>query len=372
MSSFEWNDCFNTGLPLVDEQHHKLVDLLKSFGDLLVRPEPARAEEIEAVFSETARYAEYHFRDEEALMAREGLSAHAIAEHHQEHRRFIREIKRLHAQPVVGGADPAASQLLGFLTNWLAFHILGSDQALARQVSAIHGGATAEQAYRARALARDPATTMLLHSLDALFHHVSERNQALTELNQTLEQRVAARTQELTEANQRLSGMALTDALTGLPNRRQALSRLNDEWLQTPGSDAPLSCIMIDADGFKGINDTHGHDAGDEVLRQLAHRLTDFVRTDDCVCRLGGDEFLVICTATPLAGALRLAEALRVAVSQLCVRVGTGQWHGSISAGAAAREPGMSGVDDLLKAADQGLYQAKRNGRNAVATIQRL
>ena len=370
MSAFDWDACFNTQLALVDEQHHRLVDLINGFGDLLIQPQGASVDEIEAVFSGLAQYTETHFRDEEALMAREGLAARYIAEHHREHGRFIHELKRLHANPIHGQAEAAATQLLGFLTNWLAYHILGTDQVMARQVSAIRAGASAEQAYEARRATQDPATTMLLHSLDALFLQVSERNHALIELNQTLEQRVAERTQELTEANQRMADMALTDALTGLPNRRQALMRLQKDWPETHRDDSPLSCIMIDADGFKGINDTQGHDAGDEVLRRLARQLRDFARTDDCVCRLGGDEFLVICPGTPLAGALLLAEKLRAAVSTLRVKAGDGEWQGSISAGAATREPAMKGYDELLKAADEGLYLAKRQGRNAVATVQ--
>ncbi len=370
MSAFDWDACFDTELALVDEQHHRLVDLINRFGDLLMQAQGASVEEIEALFGELARYAETHFRDEESLMGREGLALQYIADHHREHKRFIHELTRLHANPIAGKPEEAASKLLGFLTNWLAYHILGTDQVMARQVSAIRAGATAEQAYETRRATQDPATVMLLHSLDALFEQVTERNHDLIELNQTLEQRVAERTQELTEANQRMADMALTDALTGLPNRRQALMRMQQDWPDTPRDDAPLSCIMIDADGFKGINDTHGHDAGDEVLRRLGRQLRDFARNDDCVCRLGGDEFLVICPHTPLTGALLLAEKLRAAVATLRVPAGDGEWRGSISAGAATRQPGMQGTDELLKAADEGLYLAKRNGRNAVATVQ--
>jgi hemerythrin len=127
--------------------------------------------------------------------------------------------------------------------------------------------------------------------------------------------------------------------------------------------------MMMDADGFKGVNDTHGHDAGDEVLRQLARRLRHAVRTDDTVCRLGGDEFLIVCSQTPLAGALQLAEKVRQQVVALQVPVGKdGVWRGSISIGVAARDAGMAGVQDLLKMADDAVYAAKHQGRNCVAT----
>jgi hemerythrin len=82
---------------------------------------------------------------------------------------------------------------------------------------------------------------------------------------------------------------------------------------------------------------------------------------------LGGDEFLIICAGTPIEGAVLLAETIRAAVAALRVPAGTGEWRGSISVGVAARTAAMKGFDDLLQAADQGLYAAKRNGRNCVA-----
>ena len=127
--------------------------------------------------------------------------------------------------------------------------------------------------------------------------------------------------------------------------------------------------MMIDADGFKGINDSYGHEAGDEVLRQLSLSLKEAVRTDDMVCRLGGDEFLIVCANTPLDGALRTAEKVRSEVANLRVAAGTGAWQGSISVGVAVRQPDMLNIEDLLKTADEGVYIAKRNGRNQVATV---
>lgn len=162
----------------------------------------------------------------------------------------------------------------------------------------------------------------------------------------------------------------MTDVLTGLPNRRQALQVLEREWQTSTASGAPLACMMIDADGFKKINDTCGHDAGDAVLRELARCLQDAVRNDDVVCRLGGDEFLIICALTPLEGALLTAEKVRHEVSELRVAAGNGFWIGSISVGVAVRHSAMSCFDALLKAADDGVYAAKANGRNCVASVQ--
>ena len=263
----------------------------------------------------------------------------------------------------------AAKPLLKFLTYWLAFHILGTDQSMARQVRAIQAGQNPAEAFSAEEVMKEGATEPLLHALNGLFHQVSERNRELLELNRTLEEKVAERTRALSEANHRLEEMALTDVLTGLPNRRHAMSRFTHDWAEAQTNGTPLACMMIDADGFKQINDNYGHDAGDEVLRQLSRNLCYSVRTDDFVCRLGGDEFLIVCPHTSLDGALHAAELMRQAIAALRVSAGNGTWSGSISVGVAVRAPEMRGPEDLLKAADEGVYLAKQNGRNCVRSI---
>ncbi len=368
MDAFQWNPCFLTGLTEVDEQHHRLVEVINRFGELVMREDGASAQEMEAVFGELAAYAHYHFTEEEAMMASLKLDARYVERHQHSHRSFMEEVTRLHGS-VTAGNTGAARALLEFLTHWLAYHILGSDQAMAKQIAAIQAGASPETAYLADTHSSDPATDTLLSALNALFQQVSERNRELVRLNASLEARVAERTQALTDANQRLEDLANTDLLTGLPNRRHAMRSFAHEWELAQHNNSALACMMIDADGFKGVNDTHGHDAGDDVLRALSARLQHAVRTDDMVCRLGGDEFLVICVGTPLEGALRLGEKIRREVSELKVAVGDSHWHASISVGVAARAPGMTGIEDLMKSADQGLYMAKQRGRNCVASV---
>lgn len=223
---------------------------------------------------------------------------------------FLQDVTHMHAG-AAGDKREAATALLNFLSNWLAYHILGSDQLMTSLMRAREAGIATEEAYHAFQKSKDPATATLLQAMSRLVTQVSDRSRALFELNQSLEARVAQRTLELSETNQRLQTMAMTDVLTGLPNRRQAMLMLEREWQKATQQDSTLACMMIDADGFKRINDTYGHDAGDEVLRQLAHCLQHAVRNDDVVCRLGGDEFLIICISTPLEGALHTAEKVR-------------------------------------------------------------
>ena len=368
MEAFQWNHCFVTGLPDVDEQHRRLVDVINRFGNLVMRQEGTSIEELEAVFAELADYARYHFAEEETMMTAKRLDPDYIEDHRQSHRSFLDEVTQLHGGISVNNRD-AAKSLLQFLTQWLAYHILGSDQFMARQIASIESGCPPKDAYSGDLPNKDAATATLLTALNGLFHQVSERNRELVQLNKTLEARVAERTQALTDANQRLEDLANTDTLTGLPNRRYALYRFAMEWDTAAREGRSLACMMVDADGFKQINDTHGHDAGDAVLRALSTQLKDAVRTDDIVCRLGGDEFLVICAGTPLDGAMRLAETIRQKVAALRIPAGSGVWRGSISVGVAARTASMIGLEDLMKAADRGVYVAKHNGRNCVATF---
>ena len=368
MESFKWDDCFVTGLSTVDEQHRRLVDIINRFGRILTRPGGALAQDTELVLAELTAYADHHFKDEERLMTLSGLDRTYIRQHHQLHADFLLEVKQLYASIATDGRS-AAHALLDFLIHWLTYHILGSDQIVARQIAAIAAGGQPQDVYLATQKHDDPVTETLIQALNGLFQQVSERNHALLELNQTLETRVVERTQELSDANQQLEELAMTDVLTGLPNRRNSLRCLQREWQVALRHNTPLACMMIDADGFKAINDSFGHEAGDEVLRRLSLQLRSSVRIDDIVCRFGGDEFLVICARTPLDAALQIAEKLCQEVAGMRVATGRGEWQGSVSIGVAVRDAAMKEPEELIRLADDGAYLAKRNGRNCVATV---
>lgn len=175
---------------------------------------------------------------------------------------------------------------------------------------------------------------------------------------------------ELSVSNRRLQEMALTDTLTGLPNRRYAMDRMQQEWAAATRSQRPVACMVIDVDEFKLINDNFGHDVGDSVLRQAAALVKGSLRGQDVVCRTGGDEFLVICPDSALESALACAERVRCAIETASVQVGSTSRTLRLSIGVAARAPGMRDPDELIKVADQGVYRAKGLGRNQVATVQ--
>ena len=149
----------------------------------------------------------------------------------------------------------------------------------------------------------------------------------------------------------RAEGRALTDSLTNLPNRRAFERALAREYMRADRYDRPLSMLLLDLDGFKEINDTQGHAAGDEILRKAASVLSERVRLDDMAARLGGDEFVVICPETSAESAQDLAHSLEQALAEASIRS---------SIGVAEREPEDDGLPEYLVArADASMYQRK-------------
>jgi len=361
MRTFEWNANFETDLPSVDEQHHRLVDLINALGEHLNHDEVSDRD-LEGLFRELVDYAGYHFSEEEALMREAGLDDRHIDRHIAKHRAFIDELMLL-KHNARGDVASIATEVLDYLIHWLTYHILGQDQNMARQIHAVRGGQDAATAFEADEQREDHALQPLLDAVNGLLARLSSQNRKLKEINESLEQRVADRTRALAEANEKLRTLSLTDALTNLPNRRYAIKQLEALWQEPGRRDRPVAALMIDADHFKEINDRYGHEAGDAVLVELARTLSGSVRTDDQVFRLGGDEFLVLCPATDLDGGMRVAEQLLERVAALSVKAGRGCWRGSVSIGLAVRDPAGGSHEALLKAADEALYEAKAAGR---------
>jgi diguanylate cyclase (GGDEF)-like protein len=164
-----------------------------------------------------------------------------------------------------------------------------------------------------------------------------------------------------------MRSLALTDELTGLPNRRAVLGRLH-ALLAQPGAQ-PCAVLLADLDHFKRINDEHGHLAGDEVLKLVAARLTEAVREPMCVGRLGGEEFLVVLPCTELEAARLAAERIREGVASLAPHGAAATGPLTVSLGVAASNPAGDTVSDMLRRADAALYDAKRAGRNRVIAL---
>jgi diguanylate cyclase (GGDEF)-like protein len=179
---------------------------------------------------------------------------------------------------------------------------------------------------------------------------------------QTMMQQVV----ELGSLARKLRTASLTDALTELPNRRYIMKRLEHEWDASVRTDRKLSVIVLDIDNFKRVNDAHGHDAGDTVLRETARVLRSAARQGEDIARLGGEEFLVVCPNAGLAQARACAERLRQAIERNQIQCGSFRRNVSVSLGVAERHPGLANHEALFKAADEAVYVAKSCGRNQV------
>ncbi len=183
-----------------------------------------------------------------------------------------------------------------------------------------------------------------------------------------LQDELRVKNRQLEELLGKVEYMAVTDALTGLYNRRRFHGVLSKEFERCKRYSTPMSLIMLDIDHFKKVNDNYGHQTGDTVLREVGHIITDNVREIDTASRFGGEEFMVILPNTEKENARIGAERIRAAIEQhvfpeikepITVSIGI----------AGLPDPGLANEDRLVRCADYALYRAKQNGRNRVEYI---
>ena len=206
----------------------------------------------------------------------------------------------------------------------------------------------------------------LTQSFLAMDRAVSQKLQQIHEINTSLELSIAQRTSELQVANDELSNLASHDTLTGLANRKLLADHLQLALAGARRNNTQLALMFIDLDDFKPINDTLGHDFGDQLLKEAARRIQSCMRESDTVARFGGDEFIVLLPdiESP-TDALAAAEKVRAMIGVPFELAGTGQ-HISASIGIAIFPEHGSDEGSLLRSADAAMYQAKNDGRNRV------
>lgn len=199
------------------------------------------------------------------------------------------------------------------------------------------------------------------------FEDVTELERNKAELLTMLEQLRESR-DEIQQQNRQLERLATTDPLTGCLNRRAFFMRFEAQWKLAAKHHRPLSCILVDIDHFKQINDNHGHSTGDEVLRLIGDLLSTSVSDMESVCRYGGEEFCVLLPATDMTEAARRAEQLRAKIERMPFE----KLSITASFGVSCTSQRASAPQLMLDQADVSLYAAKRNGRNQVVCFDRL
>ena len=214
----------------------------------------------------------------------------------------------------------------------------------------------------------DEKGEMRIFGISREFTELKRTEKALKSTNETLEQTVAERTAALEKSNEQLRALSLTDALTGIYNRR-ALFEIAEPMLRVARRNREaLGMILFDLDDFKQINDTYGHIVGDRVLEHLAAGIRHLLRESDVFARYGGEEFIVLLPKTSLEGALVIAEKIRGFAESTPFVNGSETIGTSVSIGVCGFE-GELKIDTIISRVDEALYRAKTGGKNRIEVV---
>lgn len=470
---FPWNENFQTGLPVIDEQHRKLVELLNKLASHLTYG--VEKPELNSIFDELTEYAQYHFKTEEAIWKKYLLEDELLLEHANTHLSFVTEVLKLRGQQDDFATERVIEEVVVFLTHWLAFHILEADKHMAKIVLSVQFGLTLDAAKDKARMEMSGALRVLIETILSMYdtlstrtlqlmREVTERQRAEDKLrltrkfiDSTLEaifitdeygmiidtnpsfcldvqlehEQIVGRDvrqlkpslfsrdksdeiwrmatenghwagetvgrdargevegawlalssvkdaqsvithyvgvissiSHLMKRQQMLEVEANHDALTGLPNRRLLQDRLNQAITRSDRAGRVLALCYLDLDGFKQINDSLGHDAGDDVLRLVAARLGNALRGEDTVVRLGGDEFvLLLGDLESEESALQFLNRLLKDIAQPMSLYGNPA-EVSASIGVTFYPRDQSTPEQLLRHADEAMLRAKREGKS--------
>lgn len=360
---FSWDKEFITGLETVDAQHFGLVEIINDLLKLSLKSELVDIESIDDISERLTEYVVDHFKTEDALMTTYGVDPRHIKLHHKLHGEFVKNVTYYFNDKEALKVPDKLGEVSEFLVRWLAYHILNTDKSMVRQIELIEKeGLSGSDAYDQESHMVDMTTEPLLKALKALFFLVSEKNREL-------ENKVKERTAALEEANRRLEELSMNDELTKLPNRRYIMGEIERLIMQFERYNTTFSLLFIDLNKFKSVNDTYGHDAGDQVLRWVANFMKEHIRKTDIPCRLGGDEFVIVCPHLDGPSALKLAH-------KLCEAIQTEKrleyWIPSFSIGVAEIESSVHSASEMLLKADGAMYEIKKSGSCGAYLVENI
>lgn len=207
---------------------------------------------------------------------------------------------------------------------------------------------------------------LLIIKLFFAYKRLQHQKHEIENFNIELEQKVKARTKELFIANEKLQEMVSKDFLTGVSSRLYFYEQAQSAFEFARRAKMPLSVLLFDIDKFKEVNDTYGHDGGDEVLKKFAIKIKENLRQSDIFGRLGGEEFCICINNIDVKGAVALANKLRIVVERSSCEVNGRVVNITTSIGVAQMSSDDHNIDNIIKRADIALYQAKNKGRNQV------
>lgn len=366
---FKWSDDFLTNLKEVDEQHLYLVELINSLSEK-VFDEKITFSQLKVIVEKLFEYTKFHFGYEEELMQEKQLSAEFVENHEKNHHLFIQEISNIYNDLRDDGKIfQRAKLLLNFLINWLAFHILEQDKIMAKQIELINKGKEAEFAYEEIKSQKNAQSAPLVEALKGILDALAQRNHDLIEFKKLLEDRVNERTKELMDANESLKKLSPTDKLTKIYNRRYAMQALEELLKEAFIYDRTVACIVIDIDSFEELRKNYDDEIINELLIKIARVLSDSLRTDDIVARLGSGEFMVLCPDTKSEGAIYVANNILRKINNIKIRLNKDEktyYEPKVSIGIAFSNEQTKNIYDILKIADDCVSKAQNAGGNCI------
>ena len=202
--------------------------------------------------------------------------------------------------------------------------------------------------------------TIIIFTINSIY----SRELNIIKLNKTLEKKILRRTKELRDANKKLLEISILDYLTNIPNRRYLFETGSKYFHLAKREENSLSIICIDIDHFKKINDTYGHDIGDEILKLVAKTMGRFVRKSDIIARTGGEEFTILLNNVDASNAYIVAEKIRTTIEDLNYKNDNQVVKITISLGISQLKNDDINLNSIIKRADTALYQAKEQNRN--------
>ena len=360
---FQWDKEFLTGEKAIDAQHFSLVKVINQMLKLSFSSESLKLEDVLDLELKLTKYVKTHFMTERKMMQKNHLDIRHTSKHEALHDEFIRTVNRYFQDKSYLMKGDHFSEIIEYLVRWLAYHILNTDRSMVRQLKFIsEENLSPEDAYMKDLNLVDSVSEPLLKALKALFFLVNEKNKELEQKNQELEEKVYMRTAELRKANKLLQQSSMIDDLTGISNRRFAMAELDRNIYNFERYQTPFSVLFIDLNKFKEVNDTYGHDSGDAVLKWVVKFLGDQIRKSDVLCRVGGDEFVVICAYSNEMQSLELANKVLSRMNTLKDDEKLPFWNPSLSIGISEYDQTMKEKSEILNKADTAMYVSKKNG----------
>lgn len=360
---FPWNENFETGIELIDEQHKVIVLLLNKLANNLTKNELSKVEE---TFNELAQYAAYHFECEEKIWNKYIKDKDVIDSHRDAHDSFLPKVLELKEKNKNKDSHAIVEEILIFLIKWLAFHIVDEDKRLALVIQSLEDGKDISEAIYITDEMMNGSLRSLINAILSMYDSISIK---AIKLIRERTGRIKAE-KELLEINKKLKELSITDQLTKLYNRRYFDDILEKELNKAKRNKTNIGLISIDIDYFKNVNDNYGHSYGDKVLILVATCLKDVCkRPNDLVFRVGGEEFAVLITNEDKNNLISLSKIIQDAIKDLKIENKHSKISNylTLSGGIVSKIPIQDDTtDSLMKLADERLYLAKELGRNKI------